>query len=79
MMKTIQMTIDEQLLSEVDTAVQDLGTTRSAFMRQALQQALKELQVKVMESQHQTGYLHAPVVPGEFDIWESEQVWSEEK
>ena len=31
MVKTIQMTIDEPLLSEVDRVIQSLDTTRSAF------------------------------------------------
>jgi metal-responsive CopG/Arc/MetJ family transcriptional regulator len=35
MMQTIQMTIDEELLQAVDTAVDHLGTSRSAFMREA--------------------------------------------
>lgn len=36
MMKTVQMTIDENLLVQVDTLVAELGTNRSAFMRDAL-------------------------------------------
>jgi metal-responsive CopG/Arc/MetJ family transcriptional regulator len=40
MVKTIQMTIDEPLLSEVDRVIQSLDTTRSAFIREALQLAL---------------------------------------
>jgi len=31
--KTIQMTIDDDLLSQVDAAVDELGTSRSAFIR----------------------------------------------
>jgi metal-responsive CopG/Arc/MetJ family transcriptional regulator len=76
-MKTIQMTIDESLLEQVDSAVRELGTTRSAFMRKALLQALKQLQIAVMEQQHIAGYERYPVEPGEFDVWETEQVWEE--
>lgn len=75
MMKTIQMTIDEELLGAVDTAVHDLGTSRSAFLRDALQQALKQLQIAAMERQHVAGYDRHPVEPDEFDIWQDEQVW----
>jgi metal-responsive CopG/Arc/MetJ family transcriptional regulator len=34
-MKTIQMTIDDALLQEVDRTVQNLITTRSTFIRLA--------------------------------------------
>ena len=77
MMKTIQMTIDEELLAEVDSAVRDLGTSRSAFLRKALQRALKQRQIAEMERQHVAGYERQPVEPGEFDVWEAEQVWEE--
>jgi metal-responsive CopG/Arc/MetJ family transcriptional regulator len=39
-MKTIQITIDEALLADVDRAVDELGANRSAFIRNALQAAL---------------------------------------
>lgn len=77
MMKTIQMTIDEQLLREVDTAVHGLDTSRSAFLRDALQQMLKRMQISAMERQQITGYQRFPVEPDEFDVWQNEQVWGE--
>jgi metal-responsive CopG/Arc/MetJ family transcriptional regulator len=76
-MKTIQMTIDEPLLSEVDQLIQILDTTRSAFIREALQLALWRHKVAEMERQHAEGYDRHPVEPGEFDGWEDEQVWGE--
>lgn len=76
-MKTIQMTIDEPLLDEVDQVIQDLKTTRSAFIRSALQIALREYAISKLEQQHEEGYAKHPVAPGEFDIWESEQAWGE--
>lgn len=75
MMKTVQMTIDEVLLTQVDTLVEALGTNRSAFMREALENALKQRQVKVLEEQHRAGYERQPLTPDEFDIWQEEQVW----
>lgn len=77
MMKTVQMTIDEELLNAVDITVRDLGTSRSAFLRDALQQALKQLQIAAMERQHIAGYERYPVEPGEFDVWQNEQIWEE--
>ena len=76
-MKTIQMTIDEPLLAEVDRATQALNTSRSAFMREALQLALRRHVIATMERQHAEGYARHPVEPGEFDVWEAEQEWGD--
>lgn len=72
-MKTIQMTIDEPLLAEVDRVAQDLKTTRSAFIRSALQLGLRRHVIVELERRHEEGYTRHPVAPGEFDAWESEQ------
>lgn len=74
-MKTIQMTIDEPLLAEVDQMIQALDTTRSAFIRQALELALQRNRIAEMERKHAEGYAQHPVEPGEFDVWEDEQSW----
>jgi metal-responsive CopG/Arc/MetJ family transcriptional regulator len=78
-MKTIQTTIDEPLLEEVDQVVETLNTTRSAFVRQALQLALRRYKIAKMEERHAEGYARQPVESGEFDVWETEQVWEEQK
>ena len=76
-MKTVQMTLDENLVKAVDSAAKKLGTTRSAFTRQALRSALKEVRVKELESRHRQGYKRKPVKRGEFSEWELEQVWGD--
>ena len=76
-MKTIQMTIDEQLLAQVDDAVQELQSNRSAFMREALQLALQQLRIRRLENQHRRGYQQQPAQPDDFAEWEAEQVWGE--
>lgn len=77
-MKTIQMTIDQALLADVDAAVDDLGTNRSAFIRGALVLALRQLSLRKLEERHADGYALHPVEPGEFDAWEDEQSWGEQ-
>jgi len=77
-MKTIQMTIDEPLLAEVDHLIMVLNTTRSAFIRDALQAALRRYMIAALEEQHAQGYARRPVEPGEFDAWAAEQAWGEE-
>jgi len=74
-MKTIQMTIDEDLLKRVDQAILSLGLARSAFIRQALERSLHDLTIDEMEQKQISGYRQHPVAEGEFDIWEAEQAW----
>lgn len=74
-MKTVQMTLDEALVEEVDRAAQSLGTTRSAFTRDALREALVRLRERALEEKHRAGYVRHPVREGEFSGWEDEQVW----
>lgn len=74
-MKTVQMTLDEQLLDEVELITRDLGTTRSAFTRLALQHELQRQRLKVMEQRQIDGYRKAPPVEAELTGWEDEQQW----
>lgn len=74
-MKTIQITIDEQLLEKVDQATQLQNIPRSLFIRKALEEALRQLTIKELEAKHEEGYRRKPVESGEFDVWESEQAW----
>lgn len=77
MSKTIQTTIDEPLLQQMDEAIQRLKITRSAFIREALQQALRQLQIRMLEEKHAAGYARHPIDEGEFDGWASEMFGDE--
>jgi metal-responsive CopG/Arc/MetJ family transcriptional regulator len=79
MVKTVQVTIDETLLKQVDNVVAELGTNRSAFMRDALQLALRQRQLRMLEEQHRVGYERQPVTADEFDIWQDEQIWEADR
>lgn len=76
-MKTVQMTLDEELIAQVDRAARRLKTTRSGFTRQALREALKRIATLQREAQHRRGYAAHPAGPREFDAWAAEQVWPE--
>jgi CopG family transcriptional regulator / antitoxin EndoAI len=76
-MRTVQMTLDEGLVTAVDRAAKRLGTTRSAFTRDALREALRGIRARELEKKQREGYAKAPVGKGEFDLWESEQVWGD--
>lgn len=76
-MKAVQMTLDEDLVDAVDKAAKRIGTTRSAFAREALRAALGNVQMKEMERKHREGYRRQPVGKEEFSVWEEEQAWVE--
>ena len=76
-MKTIQMTLDEELVNRLDQLVKSLHTTRSAFTREALWNAINHLNTKLLEAKHRKGYKDKPVRKSEFSIWESEQIWGD--
>ena len=76
-MRTIQMTLDDELVETVDKLVKKLKTTRSAFTRKALREAIKQVNIKTLENKHKKGYERYPVGKIEFSIWESEQEWGD--
>lgn len=77
-MKTIQLTIDEPLLEDVDQVVAQLHTTRSAFVRDVLQIVTRRLRIRAMEQQHTTAYMNQPQTPEEIEGWLEIQDWGED-
>jgi metal-responsive CopG/Arc/MetJ family transcriptional regulator len=73
--KTIKITIDERLLKLVDKQSRARKTTRSGFIRDALEAELRRQRIRQDEIRHTEGYTYKPVVPGEFDVWLAEQEW----
>jgi metal-responsive CopG/Arc/MetJ family transcriptional regulator len=74
-MKTIQMTVDDRLLKVVDKLSRARKTTRSAFIREALEAAIQRERIREQETLHAEGYARRPVERGEFDVWTDEQDW----
>lgn len=77
-MRTIQMTLDDDLVETVDKIVTELKTTRSAFTRDALREAINNYRIRQLEAQHRRGYESHPVNEMEFRVWEEEQNWGNE-
>lgn len=73
MLKTIQITLPQDLLVRIDQAVTELDTNRSAFARRAFEDALFQLQIAQMERQDAEGYARQPEDPDEIALWESIQ------
>lgn len=76
-MRTIQMTLDDDLVKMVDRVSKILHTSRSAFTRKALREALARYNLEQLESKHRQGYERQPVAVDEFSIWETEQAWGD--
>jgi metal-responsive CopG/Arc/MetJ family transcriptional regulator len=72
------MTLDDELVSAVDDIVKKLKTTRSAFARKALRDAIRQAKITMLENKHKEGYRRNPVGTTEFGVWESEQEWGDE-
>ena len=77
-MRTIQMTLDDDLVRAVDRVSKQLHTNRSAFTRKALREALARYNLEQLERKHRQGYERNPVGADEFSVWETEQSWGDE-
>lgn len=77
-MRTVQMTLDENLVQAVDKVARNMHTTRSAFTREALQQAIARMKMQGLEEKHRQGYLRKPATADEFGVWAKEQKWGDE-
>ena len=77
-MRTIQMTLDNELVESVDKLVKELNTSRSAFTRDALREAVNRFYKDLQEEKHRQGYRAHPANKNEFSVWEKEQDWGDE-
>jgi metal-responsive CopG/Arc/MetJ family transcriptional regulator len=76
-MKTIELTVEEAMLAEVDEATRALEMTREDFVRTALERALRQQEIIALEQRHARGYERQPQTAEEVGEWEDEQVWGE--
>jgi metal-responsive CopG/Arc/MetJ family transcriptional regulator len=74
-MRTVQITLEDDLVSAVDSVASQIHQSRSAFTRDALRAALQKRAEQTREQQQREGYLRQPVEPGEFSDFEDEQAW----
>lgn len=78
MMKTIQMTIDEDLLERVDGLVEELDTNRSALIRELLERALVAHHRRELERLDEEGYRQSLPEAEEVEMWLGVQDWGDE-
>lgn len=77
MLKTIQITLPQELLVKIDQTVTELDTNRSAFARQAFEDALFRLRIAQLERQDAGGYARQPQDPEETALWQRVQDWGD--
>jgi|YNPBryantNP2012_1023418.scaffolds.fasta_scaffold22324_3 metal-responsive CopG/Arc/MetJ family transcriptional regulator len=77
MLKTIQITVPEQLLRRIDEAAAELKTSRSGLARQAFEETLFRLQVAQMERQDAAAYALQPQDLEEVTAWGGVQDWGD--
>jgi len=75
--KTIQMTLDEELLADVDRAKEALAVSRSALIRAAIQDYLRDLRTQALERQHADGYARRPQELDEVEEWQHAREWGD--
>ena len=76
-MKTIELTVEDSLLAEVEQATRELEMTREDFVRTALARALQQQEIIAQEQKHARGYAARPQTEAEVGEWTGEQVWGE--
>ena len=76
-METIQLSMDESLLAELQQATNALQMTPSDFIKLAVERALQQREIIAEERQHAEAYSNHPQQPEEIAEWESEQYWEE--
>jgi metal-responsive CopG/Arc/MetJ family transcriptional regulator len=73
--KTIQITIDPDLLHKIDNDEETMKKGRSAFLRQAVRYYLEQKRLKSISDKYRSGYTQGLAKGDDLTIWEDEQVW----
>lgn len=76
-METIQLTLDESLVAELQQATTALQMTRADFIRVALERAVQQREIIAKERQHAEAYSKLPQRTEEIAEWQDEQYWDE--
>jgi metal-responsive CopG/Arc/MetJ family transcriptional regulator len=77
-METIQVVIDTKLLEATDRAARRTKLNRSALVRAALREHLRNLQTRAREERDRRGYEARPHDGEESAAWDSEAEWPRE-
>ena len=76
-MQTVQIVLEKKLLQATDQAARRLKRNRSAFVREALREHLRRLDLKALEERDHAGYSRQSPALDEACVWEAEAAWPE--
>lgn len=77
-MEIIQIVLDKKLLQATDRAARQRKRNRSALVRDALREHLRNLDLRAKEERDRQGYTRLPDTNGESLAWEGEAAWPAE-
>jgi metal-responsive CopG/Arc/MetJ family transcriptional regulator len=77
-METIQVVLDKKLLHATDQAARRTKRNRSALIRAALREHLRQLETRAREIRDREGYAKSPPNERESYAWEREAAWPAE-
>ncbi len=79
---TVQIDIDEKTLAKVDEVAKTVEKSQIDYILDAINKSLtedsKRLEIEEKEKQFIESYKKQPQQPEEYEIWQDEQVWSDE-
>jgi metal-responsive CopG/Arc/MetJ family transcriptional regulator len=77
-METIQVVLDQKLLRATDKAARRAGMNRSALVRDALRQYLRDVQIQELERLDREGHQRHPDSEDDLQGWEQVTAWPDE-
>ncbi len=77
-MKAIQITMEADLVEQVDRCARSLGDSRSAFARKALREAVRRRDREMLEQHHIEDYRKTPPMEQDFGIPEADRCWGDD-
>ena len=77
-METIQVVLEGDLLRRVDKTARRLKLNRSALIREALREHLRQLQLRSREESDRRGYQRTPEDPDALSAWDGVASWPDD-
>jgi metal-responsive CopG/Arc/MetJ family transcriptional regulator len=76
--ETIQVVMEAELLRRIDRVARRLKVNRSALIRDALRQHLRQLQIRSREEADRHGYRHKPEEADVMKAWDGVTSWPDD-
>jgi predicted transcriptional regulator len=77
-MKNVQISFDEKLLKTIDRFATSSKLTRSAVVREAVENWIRQKEIKEFEDDWITKLKESPVDPDDSEVWLKAEKWSDE-